>query len=178
MARRAAKAIKAETMSDCCSTSKPTAPATAQPPSCPHCGEKGRPVQLITLRSLLDLGARLCVGEGPYQFCSSPTCDIVYFGGRRNLPLTKADLTVRVGIKETTAPRPVCYCFNHTIEEIDDELRRTGRTTVLDDIKTRMKVACWCETKSPSGSCCLATVTKQIKAATARLGAPEPMEQT
>jgi NAD(P)H-nitrite reductase large subunit len=72
----------------------------------------------------------------------------------------RGDLTVRVGIKERNGPRHVCYCFNHTIEEIEEEVRRSGTTTVLDDIKTRMKTACWCETKSPQGSCCLASVTK------------------
>ena len=44
---------------------------------------------------------------------------------------TKADLTVRVGIKETAAPRHICYCFNHTVEEIEEEVHLTGKTTVL-----------------------------------------------
>jgi len=141
--------------------------------TCPKCGDKGKPVKPVTLQSLLRQNALARVGAGPYHFCTSPECDIVYFGGPGIAPLTKADLTVRVGIKETSALRHVCYCFNHTIEEIEDELRRTGQTTVLDDIKTRMKEACWCETKSPLGSCCLATVTKYVKAAGARHGKSE-----
>jgi CopZ-like zinc binding protein len=103
---------------------------------------------------------------GPYHFCASQECDVVYFGNQEVGLFLKGDLTVRVGIKENTAPRPVCYCFNHTIEEIEEEARCSGKTTVLEDIKTRMKIACWCETKSPQGSCCVATVTKWVRAFT------------
>ncbi len=77
---------------------------------------------------------------------------------------------MRVGIKETTAPRPVCYCFHHSVEEIDEDIARTGQTGVIDDIKTRMQKACWCETTNPMGACCLSTVTRFVKAAKARVG--------
>lgn len=135
---------------------------------CPRCGDAGKPVRQITLQSLLKPAALNGAGSGPYRFCPSERCAVVYFSEADGPMFTKDDLTVRVGIKETTAPRHVCYCFNHTIEEIEDQVRRTGKTTVLDDIKSRMKEACWCETKSPLGSCCLATVTKYVKAAQAR----------
>jgi len=42
----------------------------------------------------------------------------------------------------------------------------------LDDIKTRMKEACWCETKNPQGSCCLSTVARCVKAALERNANP------
>ena len=133
-------------------------------PPCPLCGEKGKPVQGITLQSLLKPEALLRIDESPYHFCSSPACDVVYFGAEGIRPFMKGDLTVRVGVKEGAAPRPICYCFNHTIEEIEEEVRCSGKTKVLEDIKTRMKTACWCETKSPQGACCLATITKCVQA--------------
>ena len=139
-------------------------------PPCPLCGEKGKPVQGITLQSLLKPEALLRMEESPYNFCSSPGCEVAYFGSQGIGPFMKGDLIVRVGIKENAAPRHVCYCFNHTVEEIEEEVRRSGTTTVLDDIKTRMKTACWCETKSPQGSCCLATVTKCVQAVVAGQG--------
>lgn len=117
----------------------------------------------ITLQSLLRPNALACVGSGSYRFCGSEQCAVVYFAEAGDSVFTKDDLAVRVGIKETTSPRQVCYCFNHTIEEIEDEVGCTGKTTVLDNIKTCMKEACWCETKNPLGSCCLATVTKYVK---------------
>lgn len=52
----------------------------------------------------------------------------------------KADLNVRVGIKETAPPRQVCYYFNHTMEEIEEQVRLTAKTTVLDDIKKRIGI--------------------------------------
>ncbi|MCB1095976.1 MAG: cation transporter [Verrucomicrobiae bacterium] len=136
---------------------------------CPSCGENGREVKKLTLRSLLSEDGQLRIQDSDYRFCGSGDCEVVYFAEDASTPFTKADLTVRVGIKEAAAPRHVCYCFDHTIEEIEDDIQRTGETAVLGDIKTRMKEACWCETKSPMGSCCLATVNRHIKAAKERL---------
>lgn len=66
---------------------------------------------------------------------------------------------VRVGIKETEAPRPVCYCFGYSLEDIIEEIRLTGSTTVPQSILTRLdSEGCHCETTNPQGSCCLGTV--------------------
>lgn len=107
-----------------------------------------------------------------WRICTNPDCTVVYFAGPDAPVFHKEDLTVRVGIKERQAPRPVCYCFHHTVEEIEDDIRRTGRTTVLEDIKTRMKEACWCETKNPLGSCCLSIVTRYVRETLQKYGQP------
>ena len=138
--------------------------------NCPSCGKGSKGVKKITLQALLNPEAKTRFTESPYRFCSSANCDVVYFTEDWSSIFNKDELSVRVGIKETTPPRPVCYCFDHTIEEIEDDFRQNGKTTVLDDIKTQMKKACWCETKSPMGSCCLGTVTKHVKAAEAKYG--------
>ncbi len=138
--------------------------------SCPKCGELGKPVQEITLNSLLknaEIG-RMC--PGPYFFCQTSSCPVVYFDETGNSVFEKNALALRVGVKESEAPRPVCYCFDHTIEEIEEQVASTGGSTVPDDIATRMKEACWCETKSPLGSCCMSTVSKYVKAAKANAG--------
>lgn len=151
---------------------KTNAPATAQATHCPECGTKGKKVKRITLASLLTPDAALQVADAQYRFCDSIDCETVYFGDD-GTAFSKHDLTVRVGVKEDTPPRHVCYCFDHTIEGIDAEVRDTGQSTVLNDIKTRMKTACWCETKSPQGSCCLGTVGKYVKKALAQHGATQ-----
>jgi len=120
--------------------------------SCPSCGEKGHLVKAVTMRSLLQPESLRRMTEAPYRFCATPTCQTVYFPERHGENFQKTDLTVRVGIKEVEAPRPICYCFDHSIEEIEDEVRRTGRTSVPDDIKARIKVACWCVSKNPEGT--------------------------
>jgi hypothetical protein len=162
-------------MSDCCSSDPlaalPSAKTrVAKVAICPLCGEKGKPVKSITLQSLLNPEALSRFDGSVHRFCSNPGCDAVYFSGQGIAPFLRGDLTVRVGIKEDTAPRHVCYCFNHTIEEIEEQFRCSGKITVLEDIKTRMKIACWCETKSPQGSCCLATVTKSVQTVIADQG--------
>lgn len=132
-------------------------------------------MKTITLQSLLEPSAKARIDEDrQYQFCKSEDCPVVYFAEDGQSLFGKNELTVRVGIKEATAPRPVCYCFSHTIEEIEDNIRCTGDTRVLDDIRTHMKEACWCETKSPMGSCCLATVSNCVKAAKKQFGETHP----
>ena len=138
--------------------------------SCPKCGTSSKAVKPVTPRSLLKDSEKSRLADRPYFFCAASGCPVVYFDDSGKSIFGKDALSVRVGIKETGSLRPVCYFFNHTIEEIEEEIRQTGETTVLDDIKTRMKEACWCETTSPMGSCCLATVTKEVKAAKSRLG--------
>ena len=136
--------------------------------TCPKCGEKGKAVKPITLQSLLKDSEKTRILDAEYSFCTTTSCPVVYFDDAGSSIFEKDALTVRVGIKETVAPRHVCYCFDHTIEEIESEVARTGKCTVIDDIATRMKEACWCETKSPMGACCMSTVSQYVKAAKAK----------
>lgn len=138
---------------------------------CPDCGAEGKGVKAITLRFLLRPEKRTLIGDYRYFFCGSPGCEIVYFSEGSHRTFSRADLTVRVGVKESSPPRPACYCFGHSVEEIFDEVERTGKSTVVADIRRRMaEEGCSCETKNPSGSCCLGTVEGVVQAAYARFG--------
>ena len=54
----------------------------------------------------------------------------------------------------------LCYCFNHTQESIKQEWSTTGQTTVIADIKAKMKEpGCFCEESNPKGICCLKDVS-------------------
>jgi len=93
-----------------------------------------------------------------YRFCAVPGCDVVYFAEDGSHVLTRSDLVVRVGIKETEAPRPICYCLGYSVEDMIEEIRLTGRTTVPDRIRSILETeGCHCETANPQGSCCLGT---------------------
>jgi len=130
---------------------------------CPACGEKGRKVRRVTLESLLRSERRSGIGEDQYYVCATPRCDTVYYGANNSQTFRKSDLTVRFGLKETDAPRHVCYCFDHTVEEICDEIRRTGESTVVERIKADMKgPGCRCEYTNPLGGCCLKTVQTAV----------------
>lgn len=142
--------------------------------SCPGCSAEGKRVKPITLRSLLRPEQVCEIGEGDYFFCPTPGCDTVYFPEGPGRTFFKGDLTVRVGTKESSPPRLVCYCFDHTVEEIFDEVGRTARSTVAADIRRRMaEVGCSCETRNPQGSCCLGTVEHYAREALAAYGGKE-----
>ena len=163
-----------------------TGPDNNQTAQCPSCGRLGKAVKTATLHSLIKADRQGRITDSKYLFCGSQGCDIVYFtmhlAERPDLwseSLTKdgshafykEDLTVRVGIKEESPPRPICYCFNHSVEEIFDEAQRTGKSTVIDDIKSRIKSdGCSCEVKNPQGSCCLGTVKPFVNEALRQFG--------
>lgn len=148
-------------MLDCC-TDK--APAMCRA-GCPECGAAARTVGQATLASLLVAQAVACVdSRSQYFFCRTPGCPVVYFTPGRAARFQKADLRVRVGLKETEPPIPVCYCFGHTLESVADEIQRTGRSTVVERIKAEVKAGnCACEVKNPEGSCCLGNVGQAVK---------------
>jgi hypothetical protein len=98
-----------------------------------------------------------------FQFCRSAECDVVYFhpDGER---LTKADVRVRVGLKETENPVPICYCFGFTEAMALKEIESSGGCTIPERITAEMKAErCACEVRNPQGSCCLGNITTVIK---------------
>lgn len=129
---------------------------------CPHNGLRGRDVRRETVEALLTHEARSRLSDGPSFICLAPDCPVVYFGPAGLFEV--GDLQTRVGFKTHESPRPVCYCFDHTVESIEEEILRTGRSTVLELIKSQIKAGrCECETKNPKGKCCLGDVAASVK---------------
>lgn len=150
-------------MSDCCSVNPKsgTAPAVM---ACPVNGARSKQVDILTVKSLvrqLPLG----MPDTQYYFCEAPSCDAVYFPLDTQAPLfRREDLVVRVGTKEIEDPLLVCYCFGFTRQDIGDEIRRTGKSTVAKRITAEVEAGrCACEVKNPSGKCCLGEVTRTVK---------------
>ncbi len=139
---------------------------------CPAAGKRGKPVPLVTLRSLV-LPEHAAVVEGrEWFFCSLPDCEVVYFTPDGQT-LEKNALKVRVGLKEREAPRPVCYCFGHSVESIREEIEKTGRSTVVASIKKNVEAGeCSCEVLNPKGACCLGDVNDVMKEALASIEVP------
>ena len=102
------------------------------------------------------------VGESQYRFCSSPDCPVVYFSRERSF--TTGDLRVRVGLKETDGPIPLCYCFGFSEQSVREEVGVKGHTTIPQRITALIKERmCACEERNPSGGCCLGEVSKAVK---------------
>jgi len=131
--------------------------------SCPVSNTKGKAVENKTPAHLLLDASRL--GDGPHFFCADPGCDVVYFSADGNEIHRKADLKVRVGLKETEDPVPVCYCFEFTRADLRAELERDGETRIPQQIKHEIAAGrCACDVKNPEGTCCLGNVMNAVRA--------------
>lgn len=148
-------------MSKCCSV-----PHIGAPPICPMSGVLTKSVSRKTLESLLKPEAKKALTVQPYYFCESPDCDAVYISALGDHLITKDQLTIRVGIKETEDPIPLCYCFNYDRSHVRNEIKTKGSTDIPKIISQRVKAGeCRCEETNPSGGCCLGNVYRAIKQA-------------
>lgn len=131
-------------------------------------GQACKPVGRITLESLLTPEAQRSLTAQPYYFCEAPDCPTVYVSGLADHTLTKDQLLVRVGIKETEDPVPLCYCFDFDRKAVRDDVRAKDRTDIPKIITQRVKAGeCRCEETNPSGTCCLGDVYRAVKHAQA-----------
>lgn len=155
-------------MSDCCSKEESRASdqsSGSSKPLCPNCGEAGRAVTAITLKHVVLPQFLEVVTKDGFFFCRTADCGVVYFHPEGET-LDKADLRVRVGLKETVDPVPVCYCFGFTERMLLDEIQATGETTIPQRIAAEMKAdRCACEVRNPQGSCCFGNVKAAAKRA-------------
>jgi hypothetical protein len=152
-------------MSDCCAIAQPEPAATE---NCPACGRKGRAVGLSTVQAILKPEVAAGRKDGGYRFCPNPGCDLLYFDGA--WVARKNDARVRVGIKESSDPVPLCYCFNVTRADVRAEVQSTGECTAPERITAEVQAGnCACEVKNPSGACCLGEVRKAVKEAQASM---------
>lgn len=153
----------------CCATND--SPAAKVKLRCPLCGQDGQPVEKITLKHQVKPEHLDAVERGPFNFCRTPTCDTVYFNAD-GVVLRKADVRVRVGLKETEDPVPLCYCFGFTEKTVFDEVTATGKCTIPQRITAEVKAGnCACEIRNPQGSCCLGNVNTAVKRVMAQLEA-------
>jgi len=135
---------------------------------CPKNGKVCKPVPRITVATLIRPEHGRSLTAMPYSFCDSPDCDVVYVSASGEQVITKNQLQVRVGIKETEDPIPLCYCFGFDRRAIWNDIRSKGRTDIARVISERVKAGeCRCEFTNPRGSCCLGDIYQAVKQAQA-----------
>lgn len=128
---------------------------------CPACHQKGKSVQLITLKALLQSTALETIHpESSYSFCSNSSCEVVYFSDLQTYG--KDTLKVSVFQKDDSLDVPVCYCFGWTRERLLQAVQENQRPT--EHIREQVQAnRCGCEVNNPQGACCLGNVTTFIR---------------
>lgn len=124
--------------------------------NCPRDRSQGKPVKVLTLKSLLVPQALERLNPpADYQFCSSANCPVVYFSAAGDV-FTTDDLKVPVFQKDPGEDVPICYCFGWTrrrIQAIDESF------SIVDSITKHIQAGrCGCEVNNPQGRCCLKNV--------------------
>jgi len=67
----------------------------------------------------------------------------------------------------------ICFCFGHTLEEIEDQVARTGSCDVADSIAEQCRQGLQrCEETNPKGHCCLGDVRRATRESLDRHGEP------
>lgn len=149
---------------DCCPSDEGT--ETEAGFICPGCGEQARCVSHETLYHLLEpRAARTVAPDETYGVCRTRTCGVLYFASDHPRTWETDEARITVGFKqpEDASPRPVCYCFGYTEENIAREIDGTGESTVVEWITERVRAGdCACEYKNPTGRCCLGDVREAV----------------
>ena len=135
-------------MSDCCNTSscKESIPKNH---ICPVNGKKYSNVSITTILHHIDQPWKWNPNNINYYFCSDQECEVVYFG-QDDFIIKKSELRTTVGIKETSEDSLICYCFGVSKQEVNKNPKI--KKFVVAQTKEHI---CSCETRNPSGKCCL-----------------------
>jgi hypothetical protein len=152
---------------DCCTKDETASEANAKSVAterCRTCRHQGAPVSRKTVLLMLKPDLLEQASKGVYRFCGTPDCPAVYFEEHGSHIFTTKDLRVIVGAKSKTDPIPLCYCFGFDEIHLREEFSQTGSTTIPDRISSLIREGlCACETRNPSGGCCLGEVKHVAK---------------
>lgn len=133
---------------------------------CPRCEAKGRAIESVTLEAQVvpDRLAQLAEHES-WRLCTSDSCEVVYFrndevvvlGETRGAPFHKSEDPQRL----------VCFCFGHSVAELEADVAANKASTIQASIKDECKAGRDdCQRKNPQGRCCLGNVGQVVKQAT------------
>jgi hypothetical protein len=124
---------------------------------CPVNGKEYAAVSSKTIKHHVRKPWRRLQKNQGYYFCSDPKCNVVYFGEDGSV-LEKSAIRTRVGIKEESEGSMLCYCFGATVGEA-----RANPAVKAFVIEETRRNECACETRNPSGKCCLGEFPKSGK---------------
>lgn len=143
-------------MSECCSNSRgePSFPSRCR---CPVNGKEYGQVSATTIKHHISRPWRWVPEDQGYYFCSDPACSVVYFGEDGSC-IEKSAVRTPVGVKESSDEALLCYCFGVTVREA--LAHPEAKAFVVEETRRN---ECACETRNPSGKCCLGEFPKSQK---------------
>ena len=96
--------------------------------------------------------------EAEFSFCADGRCPVVFFSVRGDR-LTVDDVTSLVFQKSEDARRLVCYCFEHSVREVEEDALLHGKSTIAAQIRENCRAGLDdCRVENPQGACCLGNV--------------------
>ena len=118
--------------------------------TCPVNGKTYREVGRKTVMHHIRKPWNKILPEQPYYFCTDSDCNVVYFA-EDNSRVLRNELRESVGQKSTLPNRMICYCFDIKLSDIQKNPQQR-KQFVIEQTK---KSQCDCQTRNPSGKCCL-----------------------
>ncbi len=143
-------------MGSCCSSNSVEVRTDArQAAQCPCCGTSAKPVGKATLMHQVVAPLNQQLPPDTFFFCSAHGCETVYFSNAGAVIKT-AQVRSEVGQKSTKSDRVLCYCFDVSHFRVMREIATTGFSTSKAFVVEQTKLKnCACDTRNPSGKCCL-----------------------
>jgi hypothetical protein len=141
-------------MSDCCSTKVKQSPKKL---GCPVNGTACQEVKRQTIIHQIKNPWSWTGSMQAYYFCSDPACKVAYFGEDGSTIPADA-LRQKIGIKDQSHGALLCYCFNVTKQDYLSDA--SVKDFVIEQTKNGN---CACETRNPSGRCCLKDFPRVFK---------------
>jgi hypothetical protein len=135
-------------MTQCCATNDRLPPKA----TCPVNGQRYAQVRRRTVLHQVRQPWRRALTATHYYFCDDPSCEVVYFGDNQQIFL-QHDVRQTVSQKSTAPDKPVCYCFDIRLTDLQTEGDKIRLKTFVTE-QTRSS-ACDCEIRNPVGKCCL-----------------------
>lgn len=137
---------------------------TDDPLPCLKCGHNSKAVSRRTVLLMVKPEFLEEALNGTFRFCQVRECAIVYFQEQGTRVFTVEDLRTTVGVKATTDPIPLCYCFGFDESHLREEIVQIGTTTIPERISYLIREGlCACDIRNPSGNCCLGEVNRTAK---------------
>jgi hypothetical protein len=125
----------------CCSDQSP------QRRNCPDCHGECRQVAISTMLHQLEAPWERTLTSAAYYYCGNRNCDTFYFDGKGSRYRSAA---LRRESREALQRDVRCFCYGVTGKQAENN--PAIRDFIVE--QTRNK-ACACESRNPSGRCCL-----------------------